>query len=73
MKISSSDVSIADIPCDALVTGIHADGILGPVLSQIDRAVGGIVTQLVDRKEITGKLAEVTRLLAPPGLGHSNY
>ncbi len=68
MKISSSEASISDISCDAVVAGIHPDGILGPVLSQIDQAVGGIVTQLVARKEITGKSAEITRLLAPSGL-----
>ena len=38
------------------------------MLKQIDEAIGGIVAELVDRKEITGKLAEITRLLAPPGL-----
>ncbi len=68
MKISGSEKNITDIECDAIVVGIHADGIAGPILQRIDEILGGIVTQLVDQKEVTGKSAEITRLLAPTGL-----
>lgn len=68
MKLSTTEANVADIQCDAIVVGIHADGILGPTLGQIDGSAGSIVAELVDRKEITGKLAEITRLFAPAGL-----
>ncbi len=68
MKISSTKGQITDIACDAVVVGIHADGLIEPVLKQIDAALGGIVTKLIEQKEITGKSAEITRLLAPAGL-----
>ncbi|MFO7905150.1 MAG: leucyl aminopeptidase [Planctomycetota bacterium] len=68
MKISSSTAGVADLQCDAIVTGIHADLTMDTALKQIDEAVGGQIAQLVDREEISGKSAEVTRLLAPRGL-----
>lgn len=68
MKIVSSESSVRDIQCDAIVTGLHADGVTGPVFQQIDEAAAGILTQLMERKEITGKSSEITRILAPAGL-----
>lgn len=68
MKISSSTAGIADLQCDAIVTGIHTDCTMGPRLQEVNEAVGGQLAQLVERKEITGKSAEITRLLGPPGL-----
>lgn len=68
MKISSSKASVTDLQCDAIVTGIHADLALDTVLKRFDEAVGGRIAELVDRQEISGKSAEVTRLLVPQGL-----
>jgi len=68
MKIVSSGTSITGIECDAVVTGIHADAVMGPVPQRIDEATGGILAQLIKHKEVTGKLAEVTAILVPSGL-----
>lgn len=68
MQISTTQQMASTIDSDAVVVGIHTEGDLGPVLQQVDSALGGIVAELVQRKEITGKLAEITSLLAPRGL-----
>ena len=63
-----SEATVERIDCDAIVTGIYSDGIMGPLLRQVDSALGGAVSALLDTKEITGKLAEITVFLAPSGL-----
>jgi len=68
MNVQATTATVTELESDAIVAGIFADGILGPVLAELDAAMQGLVTRLVSHKEITGKLAEVTRLLAPPGL-----
>jgi leucyl aminopeptidase len=68
MNIQATTAAVAELESDAMVAGIFTDGILGPTLAELDAAAGGLVTQLVARKEITGKQADVTRLLSPPGL-----
>ena len=39
-----------------------------PTLANLDAAIDGLITRLTACKEITGKTAEVVRLLGPPGL-----
>ncbi|MHB8866350.1 MAG: leucyl aminopeptidase, partial [Pirellulaceae bacterium] len=64
----TTHASVAELESDAMVTGIFSDGILGPTLTELDTAMDGLITRLVAHKEISGKTAEVVRLLGPPGL-----
>ncbi|NLX53600.1 MAG: leucyl aminopeptidase [Planctomycetaceae bacterium] len=68
MNIQATKAAVTELASDAMVAGIFSDGVLGPMLSALDAAADGLVSHLVARKEITGKLAELTRLLSPPGL-----
>jgi leucyl aminopeptidase len=68
MNVQPTSAAVTELESDAMVAGIFADGILGTELAHLDAAMEGLVTRLVARKEITGKSAEVVRLLSPPGL-----
>ena len=68
MNVQATTAVVTELESDAIVAGIFTDGILGPMLAELDAATQGLVTRLVARKEITGKQAEVVRLLSPPGL-----
>ena len=68
MNVQPTLSAVTELESDAMVAGIFADGILGTELAHLDAAMEGLVTRLVARKEITGKSAEVVRLLSPPGL-----
>jgi leucyl aminopeptidase len=68
MNVQATSAAVAELESDAMVAGIFTDGILGPALADLDAATEGLITRLVGRKEITGKQAEVARLLSPPGL-----
>lgn len=68
MNVQPTTAVVTELESDAIVAGIFTDGILGPTLAELDASADGLVARLVARKEITGKQAEVTRLLSPPGL-----
>lgn len=68
MNVQPTLASVTELESDAMVAGIFTDGILGSELAHLDAAMEGVVARLVARKEITGKSAEVVRLLSPPGL-----
>lgn len=68
MNVQPTLAAVTELESDAMVAGIFTDGILGTELAHLDAAMDGLVARLVARKEITGKSAEVVRLLSPPGL-----
>ena len=68
-KVLAIETGVTSLDCDAIVTGVHSDGVFGPRLSELDQVLGGVIRQLVERQEISGKCAEVVGLLSPSGVG----
>lgn len=68
MNVQPTTAVVTELESDAIVAGIFSDGILGSNLADLNAALGGAVTRLVERHDVTGKAAEVVRLLSPPGL-----
>jgi len=62
MQITSHFEPLADIDADWLVVPIVADSPLTMAVSQLDTALGGTISQLQQRKDITGKTGEVVRI-----------
>jgi leucyl aminopeptidase len=72
MKVTLTDANPAQVEADAIVIGVaQADSanesIFGSA-SEVDKATDGLITRLIEKKEITGKQNEVTALLAPNGI-----
>jgi leucyl aminopeptidase len=53
---------------DAIVVGLYADSPAAGAAEELNRATGGLITRLIEAKELTGKKNETTMLLAPPGV-----
>jgi leucyl aminopeptidase len=68
MQIGFSTTPLADFDADAIVVPLFSDSTsLGPI-AEVDRATGGLVTRLIEQKELTGKKYELVPLLAPAGI-----
>ena len=68
MNVVSTTGKIAEIAVDAAVVGYAADSPLaGPAL-ELDQATGGMLTRLLEAKELTGKKNEIVVLPVPPGI-----
>src|SRR4051812_3071333 len=57
-----------EVSCDAVVVGLWGDGSPTPSARAVDGATGGVIGGLVERKEATGKLYELTTLHALAGV-----
>src|SRR4029077_9750949 len=69
MNIKLCKTSLAKAESDAVVVGLFSDGKpTGRAVEEADRATDGLLSKLVERKEITGKKFELVPLLAPPGI-----
>lgn len=68
MNVQATTAVVTELESDAIVAGIFADGILGSNLADLNAALGGAVTRMVERRDVTGKTAEVVRLFSPAGL-----
>src|SRR5262245_5501625 len=68
MTLTTTNNSLSDIRADAIVIGVHADAATAGFAAEFDRAGGGLLTRLLEAKEITGKKCETVTLLAPPGV-----
>lgn len=68
MQISTTDAPVAEIEADAIVVGIVSEGTLAKEATEVDAATGGLLTQLVESEEISGKLGDTTVLLSPAGI-----
>jgi leucyl aminopeptidase len=68
LKIGAIEASLPQIEADAMVVGVDDKGNLTKEALEVDQAIGGVIAELVERKEITGKVHEVTVLLAPGGI-----
>lgn len=68
MKTLPVETPAANIEADAIVVGMHTDEAMGPTMSELDVAMGGVLSRLAAKEEFSRKTAELTRLLSPPGL-----
>src|SRR5437773_4018162 len=68
MAVSTTTEKLTDISADAIVIGIHADSAPSGPAEEFNRASGGLLTRLIEAKEITSKKCETQALLAPPGV-----
>ena len=68
MDVSWTDQPPARIQADAIVVGCYLDEQLSGPAAALDAATAGMLGRLVESKEITGKLVELTTVLAPPGI-----
>lgn len=68
MRMQSIEQAVKELPCDALVVGVHAGGQMNAALTDLDQTMHGAISKLIDCEEITGKCLEITEFLAPSGL-----
>lgn len=68
MNFSISQLSILESSANWLLLGITANTPLSTAAAEIDAALGGVLTRLREREDLTGKLAEVTILPEVPQL-----
>lgn len=59
---------VAEIAVDAVIVGHFADSSLSGPAAELDQATGGMLTRLLEAKEITGKKYETVVLPAPAGI-----
>jgi leucyl aminopeptidase len=68
MTVSTTTDRLAQLAADALVIAVHAESPPSGPAAEFDRASGGLLTRLIESKEVSGKKGDVTTLLAPPGV-----
>jgi leucyl aminopeptidase len=68
MKISPTDIKVAEMEADAVVVGIDSEGELTKEAGELALATNGVLPRLAQAKEISGKLGDVTLLHALPGV-----
>ncbi len=68
MDVQTTTAALATLDADAIVVPLFADKTsLGPI-ADVDHASAGLITRLLERKELTGKKYELVPLFSPPGL-----
>ncbi len=68
MPFSLTSDKVYEVTADAVVIGLFAESPLTGPAEDFNRATGGLLTRLIEAKEITGKKCETVTLLAPPGI-----
>ena len=68
MAVTTISEKLSDISADAIVIGLHAESAPSGPAEELNRACGGLLSRLIEAKEITGKKCETVTLLAPPGI-----
>jgi leucyl aminopeptidase len=68
MEVRTLTSSPATAQADAVVVGVYADGQLAAPARQVDDAIGGLLTRLIEAKEISGKSNEVFTLWGQSGV-----
>src|SRR5688572_11260802 len=62
MQVTRVATGAVDTEADALVVGVYADGSLGGPAAEVDKALKGIVSDLIERKEFAGKPNETLQV-----------
>src|SRR6478609_221068 len=68
MSFSLTSDKVHEVAADAVVIGLFAESPPTGPAEDFNRATGGLLTKLIEAKEITGKKCETVTLLAPPGI-----
>lgn len=68
MQVVATDLSASQLDADAVVVSVFADQPFTGAAAEIDRATGGALTRLREVRELTGKVMELTSILAPTGV-----
>ena len=68
MRIIPAKIPITEIDTDAVVVGVYDDGSLSPGAANIDGMAHGVLSKLIESKEITGKRYELLPLFALPDI-----
>src|SRR3954469_19626194 len=68
MAVTTTNEKLSDLSADGIVIGIHADASPSGPAEEFNRATGGLLSRLIEAKEITGKKYETQALLAPSGI-----
>ena len=68
MKLTSITSNAVATAADAVVVGVWADGQLTTAASAVDQATGGLLSKLIECKEITGKALEVVTVYPSTGM-----
>jgi len=71
LAVQLIDPTEIDVATDALLVGVYEDFGLSPAAAACDRACGGALTRALERKDASGRIGAVTRLLGLVGL-HSS-
>lgn len=66
-KLTLAQEPLVQRPVDALVVGLYSDQQPSGAAEAFDQASGGLLSKLLEAKELSGKRYETTLLLAPPG------
>src|SRR5690606_9078333 len=68
MQVAKIETGVAQTSADAVVVGLFSDGTLAGPAAELDKAAGGVITRLIEAKEIAGKAYELTPLLGITGI-----
>jgi leucyl aminopeptidase len=68
MKVSAIQNSVVQAEADAVVVGVFADRPLETSAREVDRASGGLLSRLIESKDLTGKLHELLPLWGVGGV-----
>lgn len=68
MRIAPTNDAVTKVKADAVVVGLFAGERPTGAAGEVDQASGGLITRLIDAKEISGKAGEVLVLHAPQGI-----
>ena len=63
MEVRSTDAGVAELSADAVVIGLYCDEPPSGAASVVDEATGGLISRLVEGKEIDTSVMSVTPLL----------
>jgi leucyl aminopeptidase len=68
MAVTTTTDKLTQIAAEAIVIGIHTESPPSGFAAEFDQASGGLLTRLIESKELSGKKGDVTTLLAPAGV-----
>ncbi len=68
MELKTSFAPLAEVSADWLVVGVWKDKSLPAPLSQLDEKLGGLLSRLVEAKDVSGKPNETTALYQCDGI-----
>jgi leucyl aminopeptidase len=68
MAVTTTTDKLTQIAAEAIVIGLHAESPPSGFAAEFDKASGGLLTRLIESKEVSGKKGDVTTLLAPAGV-----